>query len=254
MLIITPHGGGDIVSTASGVQTIAEKHSFPIHHLIIVNNGAFCPEEIADLESGTFSRQIIDITPVSSRAAARNYGLAMIDSFPSQGVMFLDSGDLLVEEGINWYFRNYPNYENLEEKLIAFSSVISSESGQKAHRKNLSIKWIWLVNPFFLGSVILDSNIAQLKKFEEGRREDWKYWAEVAPRIRNFIYTPQTLYIYNIRNHQNHLIRKSRLIKNQYMFFRTFFRRSIPSALILTFIYYSAMGIRWPILFLKARL
>lgn len=254
MLIITPHGGGDIVATASSVQTIAEEHGFPIRHLIIVNNEGHCPEEINNVESKNFKRGIIDITPIASRATARNHALAMLDSYPSQGVMFLDSGDLLVDEGIIWYFKNFPNQSTLNKRLIAFSSLINSESGRKAYRKNLSAKWIWLVNPFFLGSVILDSDIAKLKSFHEGRREDWKYWAEVAPYTQSITYTPKTLYVYNIRNHQNHLIRKSRLIKEQYVFFRSFFKRSMPSALLLTFMYYSLMGIRWPILFLKAKL
>ena len=256
--IITPCGGAaqEVEQTCLSVDRVAKAcPKIQIVHYLCFNNGlkagqGVCPSTI---NPDGLERVVVDINPAASRAQARNTILAKIENFIDSFVLFLDSGDLLAEEALSEINRcNLSEIQSENTLFLCDAKVIGKNV--LAIRKPAPLRLKEIVNPFYLGSVIVSSSLATKVKFQEGRKEDWKYWLEILfikPDIKRI---HQVNYIYNVISTNSHITRKSKLIKDQYYFFKDYIKKPpliIPFYLVA---HYGVLIFNWYFLYKINRL
>jgi glycosyltransferase involved in cell wall biosynthesis len=181
-----------------------------LQHIVVVNNGSGIPEEV---RTRTATFRYLDINPASSRSLARN--TALEHGSESEAVLFLDSGDELLE-GVLPAMRMLP-----AGGLVHGRTEIRSV-GKRFRRRNWGAGLSRYVNPFYLGSVVCDVGLLGGLEFEEGRKEDWKFWLQVLEREPEVVRSDEIVYAYHVKSAADHVRRKTRILPAQIRFFREY--------------------------------
>lgn len=235
--IITPVGGSaeDARKTVASVRCVARDNPDVLfEHILVLNNGASL-EEAPEIEKN-LRRIIHDINPEANRSLARNTGIRKTAP-ESDFVLFLDSGDMLLPEAIH-HLGSAPG------AVHSFSSLVTTPS-ERFVRLAKSIRLIEVNNPFYIGATWVPTALARKYSFPDGRKEDWKLWLTLHRTGVRFVTFPQINYVYNVRSRANHTIRKSRLIKDQFNFFRKFLRKNLAVSLWSLMLHYSTLCVWW---------
>ena len=238
LAIITPHGGDN--ECLQG--TISSIHRLPmdgvtIEHIIVANNGSVF-SSINSNSPKSIVTTYFDINPVSSRAEARNTALNYLEAYDFDGyVYFLDSGDLVMPELLDAI------YDNDDSQALWGNALILDDTGER-HKLRLSAKLKRVVNPFYLGAVLVKFEVVKSKRFKSGRKEDWKFWLEVFHRSDPKM-VDQIFYNYVIESRTMHLNRKIILFKDQWVFFRQYLGHNMVISLAKFILHYSINIIVW---------
>jgi len=241
LYIITPAGGPqlEVFKTCESIQAVAkELPKIHITHYVIFNNS--CSEcDLTEYQEENLDIISLSINPKGCRSTARNLGLEQIKSLPSGLVNFLDAGDLLSSSAL----KNI-QHKNFKNTLFSCTALIKSQ--KKTYiREPVSAKFINLINPFYIGAVYLDSEIAKKVKFHTGRKEDWKYWIECIQKKIEIKQVKKQAYIYTIYSKANHAKRKIKLYKEQYEFFRRFLKFSKYQTILALITHYTLQVYLW---------
>lgn len=222
--IIMPCGGSsrDVIDTLNSINDVSQRFpdlGFKVYK--VFNNGL--TSRIEDQSnSWHFNMFDIDINPVASAALARNAALDFISSNhkvspinSNDYVIFLDAGDLLLPDMIDRVVtRGLKDYD-----LIIGSAIIKTEN-KSFERLRVPIFLRYVMNPIYLGSSIARTALALSERFEDGRKEDWKFWLAILDKNPKFTHLRAKNFIYTIKNRSDHSIRKGKLIKHQFRFYR----------------------------------
>jgi hypothetical protein len=238
LAIITPHGGDNecLQRTLSSVRCLRTEGFF-IEHIIVANNGsAFsCTNSNASI---SIQSTCLDINPVSSRAEARNTALNYLEAHGFDGyVHFLDSGDLIMPELLDAL------HENHASQALWGNALILDEIGER-HKLRLPAKLKLVVNPFYLGAVLVRFDTIKSVRFRAGRKEDWKFWLEAFERS-NPTRVDQIFYKYVIKSRTSHLNRKVILFKDQWSFFRSYLGHNVLTSLLKLILHYLINTVVW---------
>jgi hypothetical protein len=236
LVAITPCG--DEISIHRTATSMVESNIgglFDLTWVIIYNNGV----EKALLNQSFEEFALIQLvhSDIASPALARNLGLDFASRFEDAKILMLDSGDYLVKE-VSWD-------ESLESyDLVHFNCIILSEDGVSYRHKNLYPVQT-LRNPFYLGSVIFKLDFVGGIRFIPGRKEDWKFWIMVLKKGPKIFSKNTLLYVYTIKSRKNHVVRKSKLITEQYKFYSEFLGFYPIKALMYLVGHYLHAGATW---------
>ncbi|WP_415897517.1 glycosyltransferase family A protein [Neptuniibacter sp. QD72_48] len=239
MYIITPCGGSsaELKLTCESVVLAADQNrDCNFIHIIIFNNGV--SYDINKYESSNYRVVKFDINPIASRSAARNQGLDYVSDRDDGLVNFLDSGDILLPEPFDVISYN----DNFD--LYSFSTLIKSDKAEVV-RRPVNSKWIYYINPFYLGSVFVCSKLATQFRFYNGRKEDWKYWVEITKSKPKCFYSDSFAYKYVIKSKVNHFFRKIKLVSHQYDFYKEFLGFGVCKSMFYCLSHYSIQMCRW---------
>ena len=237
--MITPCGGSvsEVITTLKSVQKVSrELPTLDITVHTIYNNG-MQPIEVAGIDG--IDVVVGDINPIASRARARNRVIEEIVDEGGDFLVFIDSGDELLPDALQSILE-LPTEMVLDTDVFICSSNVRTQTSEFS-RTNRSIRWVSLINPFYLGSVLIRSSaIPTAVRFRDGRKEDWKFWHELFEVLNpvKSAWISQPNYIYNVKSAANHAVRKSKLVSSQYLFFRQFLGNSVLLSLFKTVLHY----------------
>lgn len=231
--IITPSGDG--FSWRETYKSICASDLIDIFDVvwIIVHNAS---SRYLGLLNPKFKIVEITLTDVACRSAARNAGLDFNknnDGF----LMFLDSGDLLNK------CVELRDIQFFDDRLYSCEAEIASIAKTVRYKNNYPIKF--LRNPFYLGSVILPNKLGNSKRFHPGKKEDWKYWLEILQENPVVETVDIPVYTYTIKTKFNHIGRKSKLIKEQFLFYFRFLNFNLMTSISYTLGHYLSQLTRW---------
>jgi hypothetical protein len=251
--VVTPHGGteDELRRTAASVEAVATAQArADVHfvHLVVLNNGSGAAG-VAAVDQVRLERRILDINPVASRAAARNHALDQIDT--PGFMLLLDAGDELltgVLDCCRLAAEVGPSGLVVRGRSLVRSGDMLVERGNRPP---------WLaryVNPFLLSSVLVSTDLVASVRFEEGRKEDWKFWLAVLARRPQRIDSPALVYVYVVKSGADHFRRKLRLVTDQVQFFRDHLGMSWPEVLLACTAYFLVSGWFWLSVEVRGRL
>ena len=244
--LISPCGGNydDVMVTVKSVLAVSSQlDNILFKHYLCYNNN-LKPYNSPLSDRNNYEVIELDINPIQSRSSARNEGLAQLKGSNDSFVMFLDAGDLLEMDAL----AEIPEKVRLpisDNTLFACSSNIEGENilGTRKPKPNLK----YFINPFYLGSVIMPSQLAIQVSFQEGKKEDWKYWIDILKKEPKIIFIDAPNYTYKIKNKKEHFYKKSKLIIRQYLFFSKYLNMSIQKAAFHCLIHYIIVFCFWTI-------
>lgn len=175
---------------------------------------------------------------ICSAAVARNFALDWIftNSVSGSWLIFLDSGDLLFAK------EKIKVSENVD--LLNHRYLIQDCSGSLVSGTN-KYPFRYIRNPFYIGSVVLRLDMISGIRFLDGRKEDWKFWLQVLERKPRVKFCDEVLYIYKIKSVKNHLTRKRKLLKDQYMFYHSYLKFSMSRAFAYILMHYTSASVDW---------
>lgn len=246
--VVVPCGGSEdeVLKTVASIHQVAKVlPGIDVTTHLIYNNG-LSPISL----QGFCGLKVIqhNINPTASRAKARNVALSQIDGGSEPFVVFIDSGDELIQDAL-LQISNLSENRKLNDLYIC-ESAIRMEVGV-CKRRNRGLRWLPLINPLYLGSVIVRASaIPESVRFREGRKEDWKFWYELFQSRETLAvkWIDAINYNYHVQSSTNHALRKSKLIANQFNFFREFLGNSFVVSLIKTVLHYSILSFQWFVL------
>lgn len=225
----------ELIETIQSFEYLVYQNSCAVQlsMIVILNNGSVLGREV-----DPHHVSIIDINPKANRSIARNIGIEEAIKQNTDYIIFIDAGDY-VHPNINEVF------DRLDESsvdLIVGNSLVNAEDIQFIKQPR-SIYLKNIVNPFYLGSVLVHRKIYQNVRFGPFPKEDWRFWIDCLAIAENVSYNTKLYYQYNIHNVNNHILRKSKLIFGQFKFFRE--RHSIFSSAVLMTLHYLYLIIHW---------
>lgn len=234
--LVSPCGGSyeELAASVRSVNLVAKQlPEVQFEHWLVFNNQAD-PGRIP-VQDLAYNYELVveDINPVACRAEARNHALSKIVAESNTYVIFLDSGDLLCPDMITELYLGKVRCD----KPLAGKSVILGEDFSSM-RPPIPLWVKYLVNPFYLGSVIQEAKTAKLVKFHPGNKEDWKYWLEILQIVGSVYRSPAISYIYTVKNVKNHTSRKSRIFKKQFSLYRDYLKMSLLRTILFFVVYY----------------
>jgi hypothetical protein len=213
--IITPVGSTNgLQKTIRSVQEVSSKlNKIKFNHILVLNNNIIELNDIDSKEYKNLNLQILDINPIASRSAARNYAIKSIENYDDNSfVIFLDAGDLLLSEALEKIQKKY-YYELKNNSLFINNSYLQLNSKKKlTHIPLYPLRLRRIVNPFLLGGIILSTNLSKKSSFYEGRKEDWIYWNDIIDLNPQIYREKEFNYIYNIENQRSHYKNKYKSI------------------------------------------
>lgn len=244
LAIITPHGGDEesLQATISSVRCLRTEEVF-IEHIIVVNNGSSLASVQENLLS-SIKLTYLDINPIACRAKSRNAALDYLSEKNFDGyINFLDSGDLIESTILDAIS------ENPGSQLLWGNAKIKTET-EVRQKPRVSPKLKKLVNPFYLGAVLVKFETVQGCRFQNGRKEDWKFWLDLfgesePTKVNNVFYT------YTIKSRADHFKRKIALFKDQWLFFRIYLNHNLLIASLKILLHYSINVVVWSLFTLK---
>jgi len=209
--IITPvgslYGLEDTLTSVKKVQSNLNKVS--LNHILVLNN-SISLSKIREYEvNDPNNYSLIDINPAASRSTARNVGLQSICEIKNNSfVIFLDVGDELLYDAIHCLISHGENKKTKNAFFVCNSFVRFNQNSKLVRVPLYPINLRYIVNPFMIGGIILQSNLAKKVKFYEGKKEDWVYWNSILDLEPEILYLKNFNYIYNINNISEHYIKK----------------------------------------------
>lgn len=244
--LISPCGGSydDVMITVKSVLAVSSQlDNILFKHYLCYNNN-LKPYNSPLSDRNNYEVIELDINPIQSRSFARNQCLAQLKGSNNSFVMFLDAGDLLEMDALAEILEKVrlPVSDNL---LFACYANIQGEKivGTRKPKPNLK----YFINPFYLGSVIMPDQLAIQAFFQEGKKEDWKYWIDILEKEPEIILVDAPNYTYKINNKKEHFYKKIRLIIKQYLFFRNYLNMSVIKATFYCLIHYIIVFWFWTI-------
>lgn len=242
-----PCGGApaDVDETSKSIVDVAaqiDHYEFIVYR--IFNNGLLPSSCCRKINCGVQFFDF-DINPVASAALARNCALDEIerhveqDSVDHDFIIFLDSGDLLLDELINEMVLYFPKAE-----LLLGRTIVSTKNAEYK-RRNVPLFLKYIVNPIYLGSAIIKTSLAISQRFVDGRREDWKFWLRVVSGEVTMRRSNACNYVYKVESRGNHLHRKRKLLSHQFSFYRNHLGFSFLSSCGLLFSHYFVVSLIW---------
>jgi hypothetical protein len=240
--IITPAGSDSrqLLDTAESIYNLSNTApKLNIKWVIVTNNG-FSIQADKIMVGPNTEIDIYDINPISSRSAARNFALNVISETPEHYVIFIDAGDL-----ISLNIERIILDINEEYDMITCRSAIADNYGNLTTRGNIPMFLKHIINPFFLGGVIIKRHAIRNIKFHEGRREDWKFWLEILATKPRLAKTKHISYTYTIKSISDHIRRRLSHIHDQYLFFHRYLNKSILLSLISLAMHYLLLVSIW---------
>lgn len=213
--IITPVGGiNGLQKTITSVQKVSFKlNKIRFNHILVLNNNIKELSDIDNKEYKNLNLEILNINPISSRSAARNYAIKNIKNYNDNSfVIFLDVGDLLLSKALEKIQKKYI-YELKNNLLFINNSYLQFNSKKKlTHIPLYPLSLRKIVNPFLLGGIILSTNLSKKSSFYEGRKEDWIYWNDIIDLNPRIFREREFNYIYNIEKQSSHYKNKFKSI------------------------------------------
>lgn len=245
--IVTPAGGNkeELYATVNSIIVATKKKASLdiVNWHVILNNGLKLPKDYFDKFAPNINIFLHDINPVASRSIARNLALNKIskEKKPSW-IMFLDSGDFLKPNLFNKISDTdlFPTNE-----LVVGQAIIMQADQNQYLRISLPLMLRYVINPIYLGTTWISSDLAKKVRFHDGAKEDWKFWIEILktkPKVR---FESIVNYVYTISSKSNHIKRKAGLIKAQYAFYCEYLKFSKPVSLVLIALHYTLLIAIW---------
>ena len=242
--LISPCGGSydDILLTFKSVFNVSSTlPNILFKHYLCYNNN-LKPYGFQSYYQVNYEVNELDINPVKSRSSARNECLAQLRESNNSFVMFLDAGDLLEMDALSEIVENTNSFVS-SEILFACHANIQGEKIVGIRKPKPKLKYF--INPFYLGSVILATKLAIKSSFQEGRKEDWKYWLDILEYQPDIFFVEKTNYTYIVKSKSDHFQRKSKLILDQYFFFKNYLNMSVTKSLFHCFLFYTLVSLFW---------
>ena len=249
--IVTPAGSleglEETILSVRRASKFLNKYSF--NHKIIFNNNV--KPKIISRTTGNYTLEIIDINPVASRSAARNKGINLINENKNSFVIFLDVGDELLKDAIE-HIQTLSNDDNNKDVMIICNSYIKfSEKLKLISVPLFPIYLKFIVNPFMIGGVIINTSLAKKNLFYEGKKEDWVYWNKILIMNPKLKFTKKYNYIYNVthlpkhyKNKLDSIMKLRKILVEQYKWSRI-------NSYIIFLIHFLLISLRWTILRIK---
>ena len=246
--LITPCANpNDLWSTYRSIKESKLTRSCKVRWIIIHNAGS---NERIEFPKCSFDIEQYVLPKIASASLSRNYALDLLSGSTAKNswVLFLDSGDLMHH---NFEFLPTHNHE-----LVHYRYCVKDHTGCIILKNNRYPQKL-LRNPFYLGSVAVRLDFIGSTRFEDGRKEDWKFWLEILSRHPKIYKSELVSYVYTVKSNAHHAFRKSKLIKDQYFFYHRFLNCSVAVSILLTILHYVNASFDWSyraaIMFLQVR-
>lgn len=245
--VITPMGGSskELLETYGSLVSCSNNFKFhaTINWFVVFNNNVYYDQIGEKFSTEKFSINILDINPQASRSAARNAALSEIKKTRELSwVVFLDAGDLLCAD----LFKNCVMKNEIKLNILHFGySKIENINNTVYLRRHIPLAFKHIINPFYLGSAFVSSDLAISEIFPEGTKEDWKYWIKILRRRPSINFHKAVAYVYRIESNVTHIKRKAKLFREQMLFFNQFLGYSIFISCMLLVLHCLLLVVIW---------
>jgi hypothetical protein len=247
--VVMPCGGAlkDVSASLESVNSVAV--CIPNSRFIVYRtfNNGLKPPIGREPSYDRLEIQDFDINPERSAALARNRVLDEISKLSGETIghfkdytVFLDSGDLLLPDLITQVVSG----EFQGHDVIVGSAVIKAQD-HSYERIRVPLLFRHIMNPIYLGSALVRTSIVISERFVIGRKEDWKFWLAILNQNPMLCHSNSKNYIYSIRDRRNHMMRKGRLVRHQFHFYRYHLRFGLVKSLLMLLLHYFGVLIVW---------